>query len=100
VATTLDLLREHGPAGPPFWRSGRDYRQPLQEAIGHPRRDAYLARRQAAREEQRRRQEREAAQREARQPVCKDCGHKFTDDRWEAVGYPRLRQTPVAPAPV
>lgn len=92
VATMLDLLREHGPAGPAFWRFGRDHRQPLLEAIGNPRRDAYLARwRQAAREEKRRRQEQDAARREARRPVCKDCGQKFTDDRWEAVGYTNWR---------
>lgn len=90
VATTLELLREHGPAGPAFWRFGRDHREPLLDAIGNPRRDAYLARRlQAAREEQRQRREREAAQREARRPVCTDCGRQFTDDRWEAVGYTR-----------
>ncbi|WP_053125584.1 hypothetical protein [Streptomyces ambofaciens] len=86
MATTLQQLREHGPAGPAFWRFGRDHHQPLLDAIGNARRDAYLARRQAAREEQRRREEREAAQREARRPVCRDCGQKFTDDRWEAVG--------------
>lgn len=95
VATTLDLLREHGPAGPAFWRFGRKERQPLLDAIGNPRRDAALARRrQAAREEQRRRTEREAAAREARRPVCTDCGRGFTDDRWTAVdvrdwGQPR-----------
>ncbi|MFF1593107.1 replication-relaxation family protein [Streptomyces sp. NPDC058286] len=52
VATTLELLREHGPAGPVFWRFGRKERQPLLDAIGNPRREAALARsRQAAREE-------------------------------------------------
>ncbi|MCP9213270.1 replication-relaxation family protein [Streptomyces sp. NEAU-Y11] len=86
VATTLELLREHGPAGPAFWRFGRTERQPLLDAIGNPRRDAALARRRAeAREEQQRREMREAAAREARRPVCADCGHKFTDDRWAAV---------------
>ncbi|MFE3409216.1 replication-relaxation family protein [Streptomyces mirabilis] len=86
VATTLELLREHGPAGPAFWRFGRKERQPLLDAIGNPRRDAAVAhRRQAAREEQRRRTEREAAAREARRPVCADCGRKFCDDRWAAV---------------
>lgn len=90
VATTLDLLREHGPAGPAFWCFGRDHRQPLLEAIGNPRRDAHLARsRKAAREEQRRREEEEAARRESWRPVCKDCGQKFTDDRWKAVEYTR-----------
>ncbi|MFJ5787942.1 replication-relaxation family protein [Streptomyces hydrogenans] len=90
VATTLQELREHGPAGPAFWRFGRDHRQPLLDAIGNPRRDAYLARRrQAAREEERRRGEQAAAEREARRPVCANCGQKFTDDRWEAIGYSR-----------
>ncbi|MFF0630245.1 replication-relaxation family protein [Streptomyces sp. NPDC004296] len=86
VATTLDLLRDHGPAGPAFWRFGRTRRQPLLDAIGNPRRDVALARRRAeAREEQRRREEQEAAAREARRPVCMDCGDKFTDGRWAAV---------------
>ncbi|MEV8321481.1 replication-relaxation family protein [Streptomyces sp. NPDC059900] len=86
VATTLELLREHGPAGPAFWRFGRDHHEPLRDAIGNPRRDAALARRRAqAREEQRRHETREAAAREARRPVCTDCGRKFTDERWAAV---------------
>ncbi|WRZ96467.1 replication-relaxation family protein (plasmid) [Streptomyces sp. NBC_01007] len=86
VVTTLDLLREHGPTGPAFWRFGRDHREPLLDAIGNPRRDAALAsRRQAAREEQRRREAREAAAQEARRPFCTDCGNKFSDDRWAAV---------------
>lgn len=86
VATTLELLREHGPTGPAFWRFGRKERQPLLDAIGNPRRDAALVRRrQAAREEQQRRDEREAAAREARRPVCTGCGHRLTDDRWAAV---------------
>ncbi|MFD7206281.1 hypothetical protein [Streptomyces sp. NPDC059893] len=88
VATTLELLREHGPAGPAFWRFGREERRPLLDAIGNSRRDAALARsRQAAREEQQRRAEREAAEREAQRPVCADCGHKFTDDRLEATDF-------------
>ncbi|MFD5748993.1 hypothetical protein [Streptomyces sp. NPDC127033] len=90
MATTLDLLREHGPAGPAFLRFGRDHREPLKDAVGNPRRDAYVARRrQADREEERRRAVREAAAREAARPVCTDCGRTFTDDRWEAVGYTR-----------
>ncbi|MFJ5851148.1 hypothetical protein [Streptomyces sp. NPDC092903] len=88
VATTLERLREHGPAGPGFWRYGRDRLEPLQDAIGNRRRDTYLARRrQAAREEERRREEERVAEREARRPVCADCGAKFTDERWTAVGY-------------
>ncbi|MEV6021523.1 hypothetical protein [Streptomyces sp. NPDC051997] len=100
MATTLESLREHGPAGAAFLRFGRDHRQRLTDAIGNPRRDAYLARRQAARQEQRRRKEREAAEWEARRPACADCGRKFTDDRWEATRPPRLEQRPVAPASV
>ncbi|MDX3748731.1 replication-relaxation family protein [Streptomyces sp. AK08-02] len=86
VATTLELLREHGPAGPAFWRFVRDRREPLLDAIGNPRREAALARRrQAHQEQERRREEQEAAEREARRPVCTYCGQKFSDDRWTAV---------------
>ncbi|MER8235113.1 replication-relaxation family protein [Streptomyces sp. NPDC094049] len=84
VATTLDQLREHGPAGPVFWRFGRKELQPLLDAIGNPRLDAALTRRrQAAREEQQRRDEQQAAAREAERPVCARCGTRFTDERWQ-----------------
>ncbi|MFJ9588753.1 hypothetical protein [Streptomyces acidicola] len=79
VETTLELLREHGPAGPAFRRFGRKDRQNLWDAIGNPSRDAALARRD---EDARRRNAQEAAEREAQRPVCSDCGTKFTDDRW------------------
>lgn len=71
VATTLDLRREHGPAGAAFWRFGRKDRQNLWEAIGNPRRDAARAHRA---QDARRRQAREAAEREAQRPGCGDCG--------------------------
>ncbi|WP_286247658.1 hypothetical protein [Streptomyces graminofaciens] len=45
VATTLERLREHGPAGPAFRRFGREDRQNLWDAIGNARRDGALARR-------------------------------------------------------
>ncbi|WP_434482052.1 hypothetical protein [Streptomyces sp. NBC_01340] len=45
VATTLELLREHGPAGPAFWRFGREDRHNLWDAMGNPHREAALARR-------------------------------------------------------
>lgn len=87
AVTTLEWLREHGPAGPAFWRFGRDHREPLLDAIGNPRRDAALARHhQAAWEAQQRREAQEAAEREAWRPVCTDCGNKLSDDRWTAVG--------------
>ncbi|WP_329537039.1 hypothetical protein OG568_51720 (plasmid) [Streptomyces sp. NBC_01450] len=81
VATTLELLREHGSAGPAFRRFGCEDYQNLWDAIGNPRRDAARARRA---EDARRRQAQEAAEREAQRPVCADCGTKFTDDRWKA----------------
>ncbi|MFE1453404.1 replication-relaxation family protein [Streptomyces olivaceoviridis] len=97
IATGLNQLREHGPAGAVFLRFGRDHKQHLWEAIGNPRREAADAR---AREEIRIRQEeyqaqvrraaqeqaaKKAAEREARRPVCTGCGAKFTDERWRAV---------------
>ncbi|MFJ2630014.1 hypothetical protein ACIO6T_43545 [Streptomyces sp. NPDC087532] len=84
MATTLERLRERGPVGPAFWRYGRKRLEPLRDAIGNPRRDAYLTRR---RQEEQRREEERAAEREAARPACADCGAKFTDDRWRAVGY-------------
>ncbi|WP_329375085.1 hypothetical protein [Streptomyces sp. NBC_01483] len=63
VATTPELLREHGPAEPAFWRFGRDHRERLLDAIGNSRRDVTLARRRAeAREAQRRHEAREEAE--------------------------------------
>ena len=44
VATTMELLREHGPAGEAFWRFGRPGWQCLTDAIGNPREDAAAAR--------------------------------------------------------
>jgi hypothetical protein len=97
IATGLKQLREHGPAGPVFLPFGRDHMQPLREAIGNPRREVAEARaREAARvrEEEYQAQVRRAAQeraakkaaeREARRPVCTNCGAEFTDERWRAV---------------
>ncbi len=82
VATTLELLREQGPAGPAFWRFGRDHRQPLLDAISNPRRDAALARRRA----QTREAERRHKEREARRARCAQRRKSFTDARWSAVG--------------
>lgn len=83
VATTLDLLREHGPAGPAFWRFGRPGLQPLADAVGNPRKDVADAHRRA--KEERRVAEyraQEAREREARRPRCTNCWEKFTDQRW------------------
>jgi hypothetical protein len=81
VVTTLEQLLEHG-AGAAVWRRlGRTGEQTLTAALDNPDGDA-LFRDQEARadaEEERRR----AAEREAQRPVCKRCGRKFTDQRWE-----------------
>ncbi|MCZ7430090.1 replication-relaxation family protein [Streptomyces sp. WMMC1477] len=94
VATTMDRLREHGPAGPAFWRFGRRTWQPLTEATGNPRQVAAEARRHAEdeakaaayRAEQQRREA--ELEREAQRPVCASCGAKFTDARWKSVKEP------------
>lgn len=80
VATTLDLLRQHGPAGEVFRRFGRSHDQDLAGAIGNPRQTAVLARRRA---EDERRTVRAKQEREARRPVCADCGTVFTDAQWQ-----------------
>ncbi|MGA5499248.1 hypothetical protein ACPCSP_33535 [Streptomyces cinereoruber] len=81
VVTTLEQLQEHG-AGAAVWRRlGRTREQTLTDALDNPDGDV-LYHRQYARaeaEDERRR----AAEREARRPVCKRCGRKFTDQRWE-----------------
>ncbi|MFF2654319.1 hypothetical protein [Streptomyces sp. NPDC058045] len=81
VVTTLEQLLEHG-AGAAVWRRlGRMGDQTLTAALNNPDGDD-LYRDQEARantEGQRRR----AAEWEAQRPVCKRCGQKFTDQRWE-----------------
>ncbi|AEY86838.1 hypothetical protein SHJG_8851 [Streptomyces hygroscopicus subsp. jinggangensis 5008] len=81
VVTTLEQLQEHGADAAVWRRLGRKDEQTLTDALDNPDGDA-LYRRQYARakaEDERRR----AAEREARRPVCKRCGQKFTDQRWE-----------------
>ncbi|MEU6602779.1 replication-relaxation family protein [Streptomyces flaveolus] len=81
VVTTLEQLQEYGADAAVWRRLGRKDEQTLTDALDNPDGDA-LYRRQYARaeaEDERRR----AAEREARRPVCKRCGRKFTDQRWE-----------------
>ncbi|KUN16262.1 hypothetical protein AQJ11_39890 [Streptomyces corchorusii] len=81
VVTTLEQLKEHGADAAVWRRLGRKDEQSLTDALDNADGDA-LYRRQYARaeaEDERRR----AAEREARRPVCKRCGRKFTDERWE-----------------
>ncbi|MER7191199.1 hypothetical protein [Streptomyces flaveolus] len=71
----------HGAHAAVWRRLGRADKQTLTDALDNPEGDA-LYRRQAARaeaEEERCR----AAERKARRPVCKRCGQKFADRRWE-----------------
>ncbi|WP_233436199.1 replication-relaxation family protein [Streptomyces anulatus] len=81
VITTLEQLQEHGADAAVWRRLGRAGEQKLTDALDNPDGED-LYHRQAARaeaEEERCR----AAEREARRPVCKRCGQKFTDQRWE-----------------
>ncbi|MFD9598405.1 replication-relaxation family protein [Kitasatospora sp. NPDC059973] len=72
IATTLELLAEHGPLGPVWWRYGRnDARYSLLDALESPdTREAYDER-QAAREEKRRQDHRDLMETLA----CADCGN-------------------------
>ncbi|MFF5639739.1 replication-relaxation family protein [Streptomyces sp. NPDC012825] len=70
-----------GAAGEVWRRLGREEWQTLGEALDNPDGDRlYLVQWRAAK---RRREEREAAEREARRPVCTQCGAKFTDEHWQ-----------------
>ncbi|WP_236570178.1 hypothetical protein [Streptomyces mexicanus] len=83
VVTPLEQLTEHGTGAAVWRRLGREGEQTLPAALDNPDGDA-LFRDQEARadaEEERRR----VAEREARRPVCKRCGRKFTDQRWEEI---------------
>ncbi|MFJ8133274.1 hypothetical protein [Streptomyces hydrogenans] len=83
VVTTLEQLQEHGADAAVWRRLGRTTEQTLTDALdnldGH---DLYRAQEaRADAEDQRRR----AAEREAQRPVCRRCGRKFSDERWEEV---------------
>ncbi|MFE5588064.1 hypothetical protein [Kitasatospora sp. NPDC056531] len=59
VATTLELLAEHGLLGPVWWRFGRPGRHSLIEALDNPDHRAAYDQRQAAREKKARQAHRE-----------------------------------------
>ncbi|MFI9345709.1 hypothetical protein ACIG0D_31275 [Streptomyces sp. NPDC052773] len=77
VVTSMNKLKEHGPAGAIFQRFGRPHNQTLLEAIGNPRREAhdarqraeYAARECAVKEQLRRAAEQQRAECEARRPL-------------------------------
>ncbi|MGW2259059.1 hypothetical protein ACWCXE_14645 [Streptomyces sp. NPDC001780] len=87
VDPAVDALAVDGDDG-----AGFDLGQAV-EAIGSARREAATARARAerdAREREYKEQlcraaERRKAEREARRPVCAECGTKFTDERWQTV---------------
>ncbi|MET8168894.1 replication-relaxation family protein [Streptomyces sp. NPDC005329] len=81
LVTALEQLQEHGADAAVWRRLGREGEQTLTAALDNPDGDA-LYRRQAARADAEEKQHR-AAEREARRPVCTECGEKFTDQRWE-----------------
>ncbi|MEV7359055.1 hypothetical protein [Kitasatospora sp. NPDC091276] len=70
VATTLELLAEHGPLGPIWWRFGRPGRHSLIEALENPNNRAAYDLRQAAREDE----EHQAHQEPMDSLACIDCG--------------------------
>ncbi|MGW2772034.1 hypothetical protein ACWC4C_05685 [Streptomyces olivaceoviridis] len=81
VVTTLEQLKEHGADAAVWRRLGRKGEQSLTDALDNADGDV-LYRRQYARAEAED-EWRRAAEREARWPVCRRCGRKFTDQRWE-----------------
>ncbi|MFE5584523.1 hypothetical protein [Kitasatospora sp. NPDC056531] len=70
VATTLELLAEHGPLGPAWWRFGRPGQHSLTEALENPNNRAAYDRRQAAREDE----QHKAHQELMDSLACIDCG--------------------------
>ncbi|WP_331737487.1 replication-relaxation family protein (plasmid) [Streptomyces sp. NBC_00984] len=85
VVTELERITADpaGAAGKVWRRLGRDEWQTLTEALDNPDGDRlYVVQREQARKRQK---GREAAAREAQRPVCRRCGAKFTDDRWDTV---------------
>jgi hypothetical protein len=83
VVTELErITADPAGAGGAVWRRlGRDQWQTLTKALDNPDGDRlYTVQRERARQ---RAAQREAEQREAQRPVCRSCGDKFTDDRWQ-----------------
>ncbi|MFF3934200.1 hypothetical protein [Streptomyces hirsutus] len=81
VFTTLEQLQEHGADAAVWRRLGRADEQTLTDALNNPDgENLYRDQVAGADAEEKRRL---AAEREARRPVCKRCGQKFSDQRWE-----------------
>ncbi|OEJ21752.1 hypothetical protein AS594_39845 [Streptomyces agglomeratus] len=87
VVTELERITADpdGAAGKVWRRLGRDEWQTLTEALDNSDGDRlYVVQAEQARKRQK---EREAAAREAQRPVCRRCGAKFTDDRWDTIRH-------------
>lgn len=92
VVTELERITADpdGAAGKVWRRLGRDEWQTLTDALDNPDGDRlYVVQAKQARKRQ---EEREAAAREAERPVCRRCGAKFTDVRWQMVRQYRAEQ--------
>ncbi|MEV2255726.1 hypothetical protein AB0I94_35115 [Streptomyces sp. NPDC050147] len=92
VVTELERITADpdGAAGKVWHRLGREEWQTLTDALDNPDGDRlYVVQAEQVRKRQR---EREAAAREAQRPMCRRCGAKFTDDRWDTVRHhPRMQ---------
>jgi hypothetical protein len=87
VVTELERITADpdGAAGKVWRRLGRDEWQTLTEALDNPDGDRlYVVQAEQARKRQK---ERETAAREAQRPVCRRCGAKFTDERWDSIRH-------------
>ncbi|GGU67230.1 hypothetical protein GCM10010274_64650 [Streptomyces lavendofoliae] len=92
VVTELERITADpdGAAGKVWRRLGRNEWQTLTEALDNPDGDRlYVVQAEQARKRQK---EREAAAREAQRPVCRRCGAKFTDDRWDSIRHHPAQQ--------
>ncbi|MEW2275618.1 replication-relaxation family protein [Streptomyces griseofuscus] len=85
VVTELERITADpaGAAGRVWRRLGREEWQALGEALDNP--DGERLYRMEQEQSRRRHAEREAAEREAKRPVCTQCGTKFNDERWQSI---------------
>ncbi|MFE4973571.1 hypothetical protein ACFRAR_15830 [Kitasatospora sp. NPDC056651] len=95
VATTLELLAEHGPLGPIWWRFGRSGRHSLIEALENPNNRAAYDLRQAAREDE----EHKAHQELTDSLVCIDCGDVPEEESTWEYGPPGTGRVDPPPPP-
>ncbi|MFI1073238.1 hypothetical protein [Streptomyces puniciscabiei] len=76
------------PRGTPLITTRRSWRRsatPRREAADARQQAEYEAREREYKEQLRRAAAQQRAEREARSPVCADCGTRFTDERWKAI---------------